>query len=340
MEKNKKKISLKNSSGASNWFVWFIKIFFFRIIMATVLIVFTLYFSIYSNLFDSITVYCQGTDGVDASSSTEILEQVNKNIGNNIKQENKEDAYYQLNKNLVDTLVDKIDKVSDLIVNKAIPTIGGYGAGGVIAGYTLNNLPNTMSVAARVGTSIAAAGAGASSIKIGLGIGDVVLEQTGIKKEIKSHLKESIIKSAYSDPNITRIPSLALLSNEFIPSLLDNNELLSPLEKLLNYQLIINVMIFILVTSLLIIIFNKFVVKYNYDLINKLLGKYMSIKFKEKFDSYVSKSNELNNRFILVIFVINCILLFYFMILNIYVSSELTINIDDYILVYNHLKKS
>jgi len=40
-------------------------------------------------------------------------------------------------------------KIVNLIVNKAVPTIAGYGAGGQIAGYTINALPKTMSICAR-----------------------------------------------------------------------------------------------------------------------------------------------------------------------------------------------
>jgi len=127
--------------------------------------------------------------------------------------------------------------------------------------------------------------------------------------------------------------------NEFIPSLLDPNELISPLEKLLNYQLVINLMIFILIIFMLFFIFNRYILKFNLELINKILSKYLSLNFKNKIDKFMNKSNDLNIRFLIVLFVLNGILLLYFIFLNIYITSELIFNLDDYIDVHINIKK-
>ena len=78
-------------------------------------------------------------------------------------------------------------------------------------------------------------------------------------------------------------------------------------------------------------------------LLNKLLllipKKYLPNFLKNR-TNYLDKAVELNNKFFKILLVIVLILLLLFKIFNIYVSSELYSNIDDYILVYNYIKNN
>ena len=53
----------------------------------------------------------------------------------------------------------------------------------------------------------------------------------------------------------------------------------------------------------------------------------------------INQSIEFNNKFIHVMIIIITILLFLFKILNILICTELITGLDDYVLVYNYLKK-
>ena len=52
----------------------------------------------------------------------------------------------------------------------------------------------------------------------------------------------------------------------------------------------------------------------------------------------MNKSNDLNSKFLIVLFVFNGILLLYFIFLNIYITTEFFLNLDDYIDVHNLFK--
>jgi hypothetical protein len=64
----------------------------------------------------------------------------------------------------------------------------------------------------------------------------------------------------------------------------------------------------------------------------------MPNKLNDKFKNMVNKGIDYNNKFIFIMFIINCILLIVISLINIFVSAELLIKIDDYVSVYNHIK--
>ena len=100
----------------------------------------------------------------------------------------------------------------------------------------------------------------------------------------------------------------------------------------------LNVVIFILVIMLLILIFNRFLLKSNLNLLLSLFDKYMPNKYNVLFKKYVNNSNLYNDRFLLIMFLFISIVLIYMIILNIIVSAELFVHTDNYIEVYNFLK--
>jgi len=101
---------------------------------------------------------------------------------------------------------------------------------------------------------------------------------------------------------------------------------------------VLNVVIFILVIMLLILIFNRFLLKSNLNLLLSLFDKYMPNKYNVLFKKYVNNSNLYNDRFLLIMFLFISIVLIYMIILNIIVSAELFVHTDNYIEVYNFLK--
>ena len=94
---------------------------------------------------------------------------------------------------------------------------------------------------------------------------------------------------------------------------------------------------------LILIICFKYLYKFNIKLLNKLVllipNKYLPNKLKNGI-SNVDKAVEFNSKFYDTMFIIVLILLLLTKLLHFYYSSELYSNIDDYILVYNYIKKS
>jgi hypothetical protein len=113
----------------------------------------------------------------------------------------------------------------------------------------------------------------------------------------------------------------------------------SPLEVLLISQFIFNALILILIIILLSMLFNRFVLTSNLDFISSLFEKYSSNNINQWFKNKIDKGNDYNNRFILIMFIVNSIMLIVFLFITLFISSELIVNIDSYVNVYNHLKK-
>lgn len=96
---------------------------------------------------------------------------------------------------------------------------------------------------------------------------------------------------------------------------------------------------------LIIIICNKYLYSYYIKLLNKLVlkfpTKYLPNKIQNKVNNInLNKIREFNNKIYNILFVIILILLLLVKWLHFYYSSEVYNNIDDFILVYNHIKKS
>ena len=131
---------------------------------------------------------------------------------------------------------------------------------------------------------------------------------------------QSFIDSPFEDID-NNIPSIAILKNLV---LLDSVELM-------------------LMLILIFIVINKYLYKFNIKLLYKLVllipNKYLPNIFKNRFNN-LDKAVDFNNKFYNILFGILIIILLLFKLAHIYFSSELYSNIDDYILVYNYIKKS
>ena len=121
---------------------------------------------------------------------------------------------------------------------------------------------------------------------------------------------------------------------------LENN---IPLIEILKNLLLIDFVELMFILIIILIIINKYLYMFYIKLLNKLLllipKKYLPNFLKNR-TNYLDKAVELNNKFFKILLVIVLILLLLFKIFNIYVSSELYSNIDDYILVYNYIKNN
>jgi hypothetical protein len=144
-----------------------------------------------------------------------------------------------------------------------------------------------------------------------------------------------IRNSNHANPNIDIIPSPD--REFFVLSPFELSGFKSQLESLIANSFILNVFIIILIVSLLILIFQRYILSYNFNYISTLIEKYISTKLGKWFKNKFEKSINFNNKFLLVMFMFNSILLIIILLMNLVIISELLVNIDDYVEVYNYL---
>ena len=111
----------------------------------------------------------------------------------------------------------------------------------------------------------------------------------------------------------------------------------APLEYLLTSILTFHIFILFLLIILLILIFNKYILHYNLDLISSISKKYLNGKIYDWFENKYNKSIEYNNRFIFIMFIWISIALISIIFFNIYITTNLLVNIADYVHVYNYI---
>jgi hypothetical protein len=128
----------------------------------------------------------------------------------------------------------------------------------------------------------------------------------------------------------------------FVPSVLETSEITSPLETLLANQLTLNILVWVLLFSFLYLLFSTYILRGNIVLLSKFFYKYLPSICNIYLNKYIQKITSINstvtNNYIFILFIINMFLLIIILLLNTYVSMELTNNIDSYVNVYNYLK--
>lgn len=245
-----------------------------------------IFISICITLVFSSTVFC--SSGVEGGCALEINNQsnvesnivnnenkgkdiVNVNVQSEAYTKNKNYYTFQADKKIVDKTVEAIGEASKMVVQQIAPNIGAGSAAGAAAAAMVKATSGLPPVQ-RIGLIGATALITATSAKIGLDIGTKLTQNSNIVSQIKN--------SKFSHPNIDRIPSP---DNNFINSTLEKGDLIeqSPLEVLLMYQFTLNVFILILIITLLILIFNRYILYSNLEFISSLLEKYMPNKFKD-----------------------------------------------------------
>lgn len=113
----------------------------------------------------------------------------------------------------------------------------------------------------------------------------------------------------------------------------------TPLEELLTSLFLIDILIFIVIIFLLFLTLNRVIISKNIGNFTDLIEKYLSKNFTKWYKSYVNKSIIYNDRFYLIIIIINSAVLIILLLTNLYVITELLTNLDSYVKGYNYLNK-
>lgn len=115
----------------------------------------------------------------------------------------------------------------------------------------------------------------------------------------------------------------------------------SLLYTLIRSDFILTLLISVLILSFIVLIFNKYVLKYNLDILSKFFSK-RNKRLSEWLQNkdIQNKSHLYNNRFFFILFIINTLLLVYMLALKLYIGSLLVLHLDDYIEDHINISKS
>jgi len=283
-------------------------------------IIFTI-FIIFLYYFTGI-IYCEGGDS-DINTST--TENSNTNTVDNTKNDStkaiilESKDHYHINKNDFNKGVEFISKNIQTGIESAVPNLGAASAAGAAATAVIknSNLPVLPKLAL---TGISAAVVGAST-KIGIVTADSLLNNKARNESINSEIISDTGDEIQSPVN------------DFIHSVLEKGDMLTPLEELLRCQLGLNVIMLVKIFILIAILYNKLFINSGFSIFNKYF------KLGDRFRSLSSKMSNFNNRFFYILFIIISLALIFDIFLSIYITGELNTNLQEYIDVYNHMKK-
>jgi hypothetical protein len=255
--------------------------------------------------FDLNIIFCDNTDDTDNETSN------NNNNNNNNKGTNDKSYHYSgsVEKGIVKESVQGVVEGIGNIIPAVAGGIAGAGLGSAII-KSSSGLPPLQKAALGVATAIGGS--------LGVSV------STGVGKEIaKNIMKKNENVKDYSD-------------DDKISSILEFGDDMSPLQALLNYEIIICLLILFHIVILILILFNKMYISGSLNLISKLVNK----NILDKYEKYKVKIEKLGNRFLIILFIINVIFLLGYILLIIYINFELSSNLDDYINVHNKMRKS
>ena len=266
-----------------------------------------------------------GSDKTTPSSSNMVEPTVDQRSGgdNTNSTESKSNYNDRKNKGTFEILTDAVVKMWDSVDSDG----SAIGAGGAAASGALKALGK-----ASLKTKTLTGGAVGLSTTIGTKAGLDIYNAVKDNVNIVESIKDNVIDHPYSDTNVDNIPSPG---SSFINSPL---ELSTPIERILDSVLLLNSIEILLMLSIILLLFNKNKF-YESKVINKLI-KHIPIKYQNYINKYFNKAKEFNIKYVNTMLVINIILLILIKLVNLLVSYELHSNIDNYVLVYNHIKNN
>ena len=232
-----------------------------------------------------------------------------------------------IDKELGDKIATNIGKVVAKSIDVIAPNVGAGAAAGTIGAAALKASAG-LPPAQRLTFVGGSAAVGALGTKIGLDAG------AAISKNLI--LTDSLKNSPHANPNVDHIPS-PTDSGPFIFSVLEDDSI--PLLDLIENLFSLNVLEFILIIFLIYLLCQKYVNNFNINFISNFIKKYLPNKF-QRFTNILQTGGKINNKVSIFMIVLIFILIIFFKLLQIYITYELSENIDDYVLVYNHIKKN
>ena len=299
---------------------------FLKFIIFLIVFLYILYY------FDLITqIFADGGDIVDGSNS-------NINKTNNSSNNSNKDDVIVTSKVVVDKTAEVVTNVITDSLGKMIEGVttaaGAGSAAGVVGAKIVSSMGKTP-LGKRIVAGVTAATLTAGGV-------------SGAIKTVNSLAMNKYLHSATASHTQGNIDSVANTSTktrsnspieDFIHSVLESNEIISPLENLLDCQIYFGALMLISISGIIMILCLWMYNKYNIILIKYIIGTNLGNKIMGKFVNLNFIKN-MNDRFLLSFLFIYIMVLIFCLLFQIYIAVELRVNLVEYIEVYNIIKKA
>jgi hypothetical protein len=277
-----------------------------QFIVFFVLYLFIAYFCTYFDLIDPIL--CQGDDdALSKKNETKDNYQMDVTVRG------------ELPKKPVDTLLN----MASSVLSKSFESLGVTSAAGTVASAMVKS---TVGVPIAKRLALVGGSGFITSVGIIFGIkaGNFMTDQINYRYFIVEQVKAS----QHANTDITRIPSPDPIVIINCP--LEYGDKIAPLSGLVEIIFSYNALELILILILIYLLLNKYILNV---ISKKIPTKYHSLK------KILEASINYNTKFMNVSLIVTIVLLLIFKLINLYISYELSTNIDDFVLVYNAINK-
>lgn len=221
------------------------------------------------------------------------------------------------------------------ISNNILPNIGASAAAAAAvkaASSASQNLPLIPRLGIIGATTLVAGASAKAGIVLGSAVSDIITER--IKNPIYNNTASSSVQKGGTPAEVEEnIPSpddytasSVNETNQFFTATFNIEN--SPVQIILTGILQLAILSMFLNIVFLVQLFNRFILKSNFDYILGLVDKYAPSKHKERVKKWFIKGNEKNNRFYFIMFVINSILLIIILLMIIVVTTFLLNDLD------------
>ena len=267
-------------------------------------------------------VNCNSNSNSYSNSSNDVNNVTEKNIAKEISK-SQENSYSSFSnaKGIVKGAAQGVVEGIGNVIHAVIGGMVGASLGASIIKAS-GKLPPVQKAALGVATAVA----GWIGVTIGTGLGREFVKNVSKTKEVGSS------ESSGSGSNVSA--SKGVYGYIYIFSVLEDE--LSPLQMILNYELISCILIFVhIIIIILILLHKKF---FNSGL--KFISKLFSPKTVEKYEKFKKMTENLGNSYLKILIIINVIFILLNLFIITFVNVELSNNIDAYILVHLKMKEN
>jgi hypothetical protein len=267
------------------------------------------------------SIYCQPMDG-----------ESNNNIDSN--KDNKDlkdkDNSYNISANVGKGVIKDAVQGAIECISTVVPGVIGGMVGGSIAVAVVNaskSLPPIQKAAVGVGTAILGT--------FGVGVA------AGVSREAVKIVSTPSSKAAESPVNVSTVSNNTAGTGDsgkdgFIASVLETGDELSPLQMILNYEIILGILILAHMCILVLIPLHKLYV----SSVSNLISKFLSPNIVKKYEKFKEKIEIIGNSYLIILVIINILFILFYVCVIIYANVQLSNNIEEFINVHLNMQKS
>ena len=268
------------------------------------------------------TIYCDPIDGVNNSEG--INNDQNKGTVKDTEKGNSEDNSYKISGSIAKGVIKEAVQEALEGIGTAVPTVVG-GMAGASLGNAIIKSAGKLPPAQKAVLGVVTAAVGGLGVTLATGFGREL-----VKNMTKDKGAES--SASVSDVNVSKGRD----ADGFIHSVLEKGDELSPLQMILNYEIIFALLILVHMTLLILILFHKLYVSAGLNIFGKLLSK----NIVEKYEKIKGMIEKIGTTYLIILFIINVIFILFYIFILIYANVELSNNLDAYINVHLKMNKS